>query len=138
ARARRELPRARAGFRGRRRALRLVRLLFVRGADTRHDSLLGALLQSLAAPLDGGKELVEVHLERGEDRISPILHLQLGLPRLPASILDDLLGLPFGQLDDLGLRSLSHGLLARLPEDAVALALGLGQHFLALLDDPPR
>ena len=41
-----------------------------------------------------------------------------------------------GQLDDLGLRRLAHGLLPRLAEQAVLLPLGLGQHFLAFLDDP--
>ena len=37
-----------------------------------------------------------------------------------------------------GLRRLANGLLARLAEEPVALALRLGQHLLALLDDPAR
>ena len=35
-------------------------------------------------------------------------------------------------------RRLAHGLLARLLQEPVLLALGLGEHLLALLDDPAR
>src|SRR4051794_32211676 len=56
--------------------------------------------------------------------------------RLAARVPDDLLSLAFGQLHDLRLRGLPDRLLASLTEDPVALALGLGEHFLAFLDDP--
>ena len=82
------------------------------------------------------EELVEVDLERRQDRVGPVLHLEARLARLAASLLDDLLGLALGQLRDLGLRRLAHGLLAGLAEDAVGLPLCLGQHLLALLHDP--
>ena len=55
---------------------------------------------------------------------------------LPAGLVDDLLRLPLGQLDDLRLRRLAHRLLARLLQEPVLLALRLGQHLLPLLDDP--
>src|SRR5262249_51331695 len=44
--------------------------------------------------------------------------------------------LPGGELDDLGLGGLGHGLLARLADQPVAFAFGLREHLLALLDDP--
>ena len=95
-------------------------------------------MEPLAAAAHGAEELVEVDLERREDRVGPVLHLEARLARLAAGVLDDLLRLALGELDDLGLRRLAHGLLARLAEDPVGLALRLGQHLLALLDDPAR
>ena len=95
-------------------------------------------MQPLPPALHGREELVQVDLERREDPVRPVLHLEPRLPRLPARVVDDLLCLPLGELDDLGLRRLAHGLLARLAEDPVGLALRLGQHLLALLDDPAR
>ena len=80
-------------------------------------------MQPLAAAADGAEELVEVDLERREDRVGPVLHLEARLARLAARLVDDLLRLALGELDDLGLRRLAHGLLARLAEDAVGLAL---------------
>ena len=109
-----------------------------RGPDTRDDRFLRALVQPLAAALDRGQELVEVDLERREDPVRPVLHLEPRLARLPAGVVDDLLGLPLGELHDLRLRCLAHRLLARLAEDPVGLALRLGQHLLPLLDDPAR
>ena len=53
-------------------------------------------------------------------------------------VVDDVLRLALGELHDLRLRRLAHGLLARLAEHPVALALGLGEHLLALLHDPAR
>src|SRR5438093_1223935 len=106
------------------------------GRDAGDDRLLRALVQTLATSLDRGQELVQVDLERGEDRVGPVLHLEPRLARLAAGVLDDLRGLALGELDDLGLRRLADGLLPRLAEDPVALALGLGQHLLAFLDDP--
>jgi hypothetical protein len=106
--------------------------------DAGHHGLLRALVEALAPAPDGPEELIEVDLERREDRVGPVLHLEPRLARLPTRLLDDLLRLPLGELDDLGLRGLAHGLLARLAEDPVALALRLGQHFLPFLDDPAR
>src|SRR5204862_5755717 len=65
-----------------------------------------------------------------------VLHLEPRLACLAARLLDDLLRLSLGELDDLGLRRLADGLLPRLAEDAVAFPLRLGQHLLPLLDDP--
>src|SRR5438046_8190691 len=119
---------------------RLVGLVVVRAlepdGDAGDDRLLRALVQPLARPLDRAQELVEVDLERGEDRVGPVLHLEPRLARLAAGVLDDLAGLTLRELDDLGLRRLPHGLLAGLAENPVTLALRLGQHLLALLDDP--
>ena len=88
--------------------------------------------------LTARQELVEVDLERREDPVRPVLHLEPRLARLPAGVVDDLLRLPLGELHDLRLRRLAHRLLARLAEDPVGLALRLGQHLLPLLDDPAR
>src|SRR5207248_2183356 len=51
-------------------------------------------------------------------------------------LVDDLLRLALRELHDLGLRCLTHGLLARLAQNPIALPLRLGEHFLPLLDDP--
>src|SRR6266550_4377103 len=102
------------------------------GGDAGDDRLLRALVQPLATPLDRAQELVEVDLEGGADRPGPILHLEPRLAGLAASVVDDLTGLALGELDDLGLRRLANGLLAGLAENPVALALGLGQHLLAV------
>ena len=93
-------------------------------------------MQPLAPAAHRDEELVEVDLERREDPVGPVLHLEPRLARLPAGVVDDVLRLPLGDLDDLGLRRLAHGLLARLADQAVALALRLGEHLLPLLDDP--
>src|SRR5437870_10323129 len=95
-------------------------------------------MQALAPALDSAQELVEVDLERRENRVGPVLHLEPGLASLAPSILEDVLRLAFGELDDLRLRSLTRSLLAGLPEQPVALALRLGEHLLAFLDDPAR
>src|SRR5688500_10968780 len=73
-------------------------------------ALLRALVQPLAAPLHGGEELVEVDLERREDPVRPVLHLEPRLACLAARVVHDLLRLALGELDDLGLRCLAHGL----------------------------
>src|SRR5205823_3776960 len=70
------------------------------------------------------------------NRVCPVLHLQPRLAGLAAGVVDDLSGLALGELDDLGLGSLANGLLTGLAENSVALALRLGQHLLAFLDDP--
>ena len=99
----------------------LVRLVVVGcGADAGDDRFLRALLQPLAAALHRAEELVEVHLERREDAVRPVLHLEPRLASLAAGVVDDLLRLLLGELDDLGLRRFAHRLLARLLHDAVA------------------
>src|SRR5204862_4387665 len=108
----------------------------VRDAGAGHDGLLRALVEPLPSAADSAEELVEIDFERRQDRVGPVLDLEPGLACLSTGVLDDLLGLPLGQLDDLGLRCLSDRLPARLTEDPVAFALCLGQHLLALLDDP--
>src|SRR5581483_5307662 len=114
-----------------------VRVLVVgAGRDARDDGLLRALVQALPAAPDGGQELLEIHLERGQDAVGPVLHLELRLTGLAPRVVDDLLRLPLGQLHDLGLGGFANRLLACLAEHAVTLALGLGQHLLPLLDDP--
>src|SRR4029079_5625634 len=107
-------------------------------ADARHNGLLRALVQSLPATANRDEELVEIDLEAREDPVGPVLHLDAGLPRPPASIVDDVLRLALGDLDDLRLRRLAHGLLPRLTDQPVALALRLGEHLLPFLDDPTR
>src|SRR5215203_4938271 len=85
----RRLARA-AGAKAKPSALLLVRRLFVVGAgraDAGDHRLLRALMQPLAAPLHRSEELVEIDLERGEDRVGPVLHLEPGFPRLPAGVL---------------------------------------------------
>src|SRR4030095_15051181 len=47
---------------------------------------LRALVQPLTPALDGGEELVEVDLERREDPVRPVLHLEPCLARLPACV----------------------------------------------------
>src|SRR6266536_4045693 len=107
-------------------------------ADARDDRLLRPLVQALAPALHGRQELVEVHLEGGEDPVRPVLHLEPRLARLAAGIVDDVLSLVLGDLYDLRLRVLAHRLLARLRQQPVDLALGLCEHLLPLLDDPAR
>src|SRR5204862_4280873 len=99
--------------------------------------LLRPLMQPLAPALDRAQELVEVDLERRQDAVGPVLHLEPRLARLVPGLVDDLLCLALGELDDLRLRCLANSLLARLAEDPVALPLRLGEHLLPLLDDPP-
>src|SRR5205823_7812533 len=106
------------------------------GCYSGDDRLLRALVQTLPTPLDRAQELVEVDLERREDRVGPILHLEPRLASLAPRVVDDVGGLALGQLDDLGLGRFPDGLLASLAQNAVALALCLGEHLLALLDDP--
>src|SRR5688572_6332139 len=95
-------------------------------------------MQSLPPATYGAEELVEIDLERRQDRICPVLHLEPRLARLAPRLFDDVLGLALGELHDLRLRRLTHCLLTSLAEDAVAFTLRLGQHLLTLLDDPTR
>src|SRR5262249_52239722 len=119
----------------------LVRLVVRRRAvdadpDPCNDRFLRALVETLAAPLDRPEELVQVDLEGREDAVGPALHLEARLARLARGLVDDLLRLALGELDDLRLRRLANSLLARLAEDPVAFPLRLGEHLLPLLDDP--
>src|SRR5581483_10049866 len=100
--------------------------------------LLRPLVQPLAAAPHRRQELVEVRLERREHPVGPVLHLEPHLARLPAGLVDDLLRLTLRELDDLRLRRLAHRLLTRLAEQTILLALGLAEHLLSFLDDPPR
>src|SRR5919106_3898799 len=106
------------------------------GTDAGDDRLLRALVEPLAATLDGAQELVEVDLEGREDAVGPVLHLEPRLARLPLRIVDDVVGLALREPDDLGLGRLANRLLAGLLDDPVALPLRLGEHLLPLLDDP--
>src|SRR5262245_45293772 len=81
------------------------------GPDAGDDRLLGALVEPLAAALHGREELVQVQLERRQDRVRPVLHLEPRLARLPLRVVDDVVGLLLRELHDLGLRSLAHRLL---------------------------
>src|SRR6478672_3899097 len=89
-----------------------------------------------ASPLDRAQEFVEIDLERREDAVGPVLHLEPRLSRLAPGLVDDLLCLTLRELDDLRLRGLANRLLACLAENPVALPLRLGEHLLPLLDDP--
>src|SRR3954454_22627379 len=95
-------------------------------------------MQTLATALDRSEELLQVDLERREDRVGPVLHLEPRFSRLPPRVVDDVLSLALRDLDDLRLRGLTHRLLARLAEKPVRLALRLGEHLLTLLHDPAR
>src|SRR5262249_15581288 len=124
----------RARARARRRmdgaALALVAELVAAGAvgraDARDDGLLRAFVQWLSPALHGCEELVEVDLERGEDPVGPVFHLEARLARLAAGLVDDVLRLVLGDLHDLRLRGLPHGLLTGLREQPVDLPLRLG------------
>lgn len=93
-------------------------------------------MQSLSPASDGTEELLEIHLERRQNLICPVLHLETRFTRLAVSLLDDLFRLSFRQLDDLRLRGLADGLLTSLSENPIAFALRLGEHLLSFLDDP--
>src|SRR5437763_9815967 len=94
----------------------------VGNADAGDDRLLRALVQAIATALHGRQELLEIDLERREDPVGPVLHLEPRLARLPARILDDVLRLPLGELHDLGLRCLADGLPAGPPPQPVGRA----------------
>src|SRR3954467_12232455 len=95
-------------------------------------------LQALAPALDGRDELREVDLERVEDLVGVVLGAEADLALARAGVLDDVLGGALGGLGDLLLGHQAGLALARLLDDALGLALGLGEHLLALLDDPAR
>src|SRR5438034_11257080 len=59
---------------------------------------LRALVQPFAAALHGREELLQVDLERGADRVGPVLDLETRLPRLTAGVVDAVLLLAHGPL----------------------------------------
>ena len=73
-----------------------------------------AALQPVAAALHRRDELREVDLERVEDVVGVVLGAQADLALARAGVLDDLLGLALGLLDDLLLGDQADLLLARL------------------------
>src|SRR4051794_4705946 len=103
-----------------------------------HFGRLFAALQPLAAALDRCDELREVDLERVQDLVGVVLGAQADLALTGAGVLDDVLGGPLGLLGHLFLADELLGALTRLLDDPLGLALGLGEHLLAFLDDPTR
>src|SRR4051812_10596336 len=95
-------------------------------------------LQALAPALDGRDELGEVDLEGVEDLVGVVLGAEADLALAGAGVLDDVVSGTLGLLDDLLLGDELVLAVARLLDDALGLALGLGEHLLALLDDPAR
>ena len=83
------------------------------------------------------EELLEVDLERREDVVGVVLGAEPDLALALAGLLDDLLGGALGLPGDLLVGDEPLLLLAGLLDDSLGLALGLGEHLLALLDDPP-
>src|SRR4051794_40071844 len=57
--------------------------------------------EAIAAASDGGEELLEVDLERGQDLVGVVLGAQANLALGLACVLDDLLGCALGLLVDL-------------------------------------
>src|SRR6478609_7809605 len=104
----------------------------------RHFGWFVLALEALAAALDGGDELREVDLERVEDLVGVVLGAEADLPLTGSRVLDDVLGGALGLLGDLLLGDQLGLALARLLDDPLRLALGLGEHLLTLLDDPAR
>src|SRR4051794_29749556 len=94
--------------------------------------------EAVAAALHGGKELLQVHFEGVEDLVGVVLGAEADFPLAVAGVLDDLVGGALGLLGDLLVGDQAGLLLAGLADDPLRLAFGLGQHLLALLDDPPR
>src|SRR3954466_9526324 len=95
-------------------------------------------LEALAPALDGRDELGEVDLERVEDLVRVVLGAEADLALAGAGVLDDVLGGALGLLRDLLVRDELGLAVAGLLDDALGLALRLGEHLLALLDDPAR
>src|SRR5947209_5708910 len=82
---------------------------------------------------DRRDELREVHLERVEDLVGVVLGAQADLALAGPGVLDDVLGGALGLLGDLLLGDHPLLALAGFLDDPLSLALGLGQHLLALL-----
>ena len=103
------------------------------------DRLVVAAGEAVAAALHGGEELLEVDLERREDLVGVVLGAEADLALGLAGVLDDLLGGALGLPVDLLARRSGAACWSRASLTiALGLALGLGEHLLALLDDPAR
>src|SRR5690348_14978303 len=94
--------------------------------------------EPVAAALNRRNELREVDLERVENLVGVVLGAEADLALTGAGVLDDVLRSALGLLGDLLLGDQAFLALARLLDDPLGLAFGLGQHLLALLDDPAR
>ena len=94
--------------------------------------------QPVAAALHGGEELLQVDLERVEDLVGVVLGAKPDLALARARVLDDLVGGALGLLGHLFVGDQTGLLLTGLAHDPLGLAFGLGEHLLALLDDPAR
>src|SRR3954447_3431013 len=113
------------------------------GEAARELADLGRLLiltarEAIAPAAHGGQELLEVDLEGGEDLVRVVLGAEADLTFRLARVLDDLLGSALGLLVDLLVGDQAGLLIASLLDDALGFALGLGEHLLPFLDDPPR
>src|SRR5690242_11242386 len=118
--------------------------------DAKSDRHLGRLVQlglrlvllaageAVAAALDGGEELLQVHFKRVEDLVGVVLGAEADFALAGTGVLDDLVGGALGLLGDLLVGDQAGLLLAGLADNPLRLAFGLGKHLLALLDDPPR
>src|SRR4051812_50117813 len=79
--------------------------------------------ETFAPALNGGRELLQVDLERVEDVVGVVLRAETDLALAPASLLDDVLRLALGLAHDLLLRDQAGLLVAGLLDDALGLAL---------------
>src|SRR5919112_2291517 len=95
-------------------------------------------LQLRTAPLHGLEKFGEVVLEVGEDLVSVVLCAEPYLALAATGVLHDLRAPLLGPLKNLFLRGYLLGLILGAADDTVALAAGLVEHRLALLDDPAR
>src|SRR5919112_5272736 len=95
-------------------------------------------LQLRTAPLHGLEKFGEVVLEVGEDLVSVVLCAEPYLALAATGVLHDLRAPLLGPLENLFLRGYLLGLILGAADDTVALAAGLVEHRLALLDDPAR
>src|SRR5947209_14643973 len=93
--------------------------------------------QPLAPAPHRANELGQIDLERVEDLIGVVLGTQPNFPFPRPGLLDDVLGRALGLLGDLLLGDHAVLALAGFGHDPLGLPLGLGQHLLAFLDDPP-
>src|SRR5215210_7706693 len=93
-------------------------------------------LQLRASTLHGLQELAQVVLQVGEDLVGVVLSAEAYLALAAAGVFHDLRAPLLGPLEDLFFRSDLLGLVLGAADDTVALAAGLVEHRLALLDDP--
>src|SRR5215207_6006039 len=93
-------------------------------------------LQLGASTLHGLQELAQVVLQIGEDLVGVVLRAEAYLALAAAGVLHDLRAPFLGPFEDLFFRGDLLGLVLGAADDTVALAAGLVEHRLALLDDP--